>query len=55
MAEFKPWVRKIIECSELSGLVCGKLHGKSDERNADDGGMTREVSERCKDSTILYL
>lgn len=55
MAEFKLWVRTVIECSELSGLFCGKLPGKSVERNADDGGLACEASERCKDSTRAFV
>lgn len=49
---FKLWAGKAVE---LNGVFCGSLEDKSVERNADDGGMTCEVSERCKDSTILYL
>lgn len=46
MEELWKFFRKAIECSELSGLLCGSLEDNI-ESNAGEGGLTCEALERC--------
>lgn len=41
------WAGKVIKCSELNELLCGRLN--SAERNADVGALAFEISEENKD------
>ena len=39
------WTRNVIECRELSGLLCGSLEDNNIESSADGGGLACEVSD----------
>jgi hypothetical protein len=33
------WSRKVVECSESSGLLCERFKDKNSERNTDNGDL----------------
>lgn len=45
--------RKVKECCELNGLICQILDDKNFENDSESKGLTCEVSERNKDSTVV--